>query len=294
MQGGMQGDPGPDRTQTGTAAGHANGAGADNIQATAAAGGTPPVLEVRELARSFGGNRAVDGMSLDLRAGEILGLIGPNGAGKTTFFNLVAGSLAPDSGEIRLKGVPVEGQPAARRLAMGLGRTFQIPRPFAGMSVLDNVMAAGQNQSGESIFRNFLQPGTVRREERAARERARALIDFVTLSHLADAPARVLSGGQRKLLELARVMMAEPAVILLDEPAAGVNPALLDVIVERIVEINRMGVSVLLIEHNMDMIARLCGRIVVMAAGRQLANGTPDEIMANREVVEAYLGEVAP
>jgi branched-chain amino acid transport system ATP-binding protein len=278
VQGGTgEGNDGPETAPTGGAASGAH---------------APPVLEARDVVRHFGGNRAVDGMSLDLHAGEILGLIGPNGAGKTTFFSLIAGSLVPDGGDIRLKGVPIERQPAARRLAMGLGRTFQIPRPFAGMSVLENVMAAGQDQTGERIFRNFLQPGTVRREERAARERARALIDFVTLSHLADAPARVLSGGQRKLLELARVMMAEPAVILLDEPAAGVNPALLDVIIDRIVEINRMGVSVLLIEHNMDMIARLCGRIVVMAAGRQLAEGTPDEIMADREVAEAYLGDI--
>lgn len=262
--------------------------------AHASAGGGPPILSAKDVARRFGGNRAVDGMSLNLHGGEIVGLIGPNGAGKTTFFNLIAGRLTPDAGEIRLKGERIERQPAARRLAMGLGRTFQIPRPFAGMSILDNVMAAAQNQTGESVLRNFLQPGTVRAQERAARERARALIEFVTLGHLADQPARVLSGGQRKLLELARVMMAEPAVILLDEPAAGVNPALLDVIIDRIVEINRMGVSILLIEHNMDMIARLCGRIVVMASGRELAAGTPAEITANRAVAEAYLGEVLP
>lgn len=262
--------------------------------ARAANSGPFPVLSAAGVSRRFGGNRAVDGMSLDLHAGEIVGLIGPNGAGKTTFFSLIAGSLKPDAGEIRLKGERIERQPAARRLSMGLGRTFQIPRPFAGMSILDNVMAAAQNQTGESILRNFLQPGRVRAEERAARERARALIDFVTLGHLVDQPARILSGGQRKLLELARVMMAEPAVILLDEPAAGVNPALLDVIIDRIIEINRMGVSILLIEHNMDMVARLCGRIVVMASGRELAAGTPAQIMANREVTEAYLGEVLP
>ncbi|WP_186394572.1 ABC transporter ATP-binding protein [Stappia sp. TSB10GB4] len=262
--------------------------------ARAANSGPFPVLSATGVSRRFGGNRAVDGMSLELHGGEIVGLIGPNGAGKTTFFSLIAGSLKPDAGEIRLKGERIERQPAARRLSMGLGRTFQIPRPFAGMSILDNVMAAAQNQTGESILRNFLQPGRVRAEERAARERAKALIDFVTLGHLVDQPARVLSGGQRKLLELARVMMAEPAVILLDEPAAGVNPALLDVIIDRIVEINRMGVSILLIEHNMDMVARLCGRIVVMASGRELAAGTPAQIMANREVTEAYLGEVLP
>ncbi|QDL94238.1 ABC transporter ATP-binding protein (plasmid) [Paroceanicella profunda] len=253
---------------------------------------TAPVLEARDVVRHFGGNRAVDGMSLTLGAGEIVGLIGPNGAGKTTLFNLIAGSLKPDSGEILLGATPLHRLPATARIGAGLGRTFQIPRPFAGMTVLENVLAAVQGQSGETVAMNFLRPGRVRAEERRATARALELIEFVTLSHLAHEPARVLSGGQRKLLELARAMIAEPSVLLLDEPAAGVNPALLEVIIERILEINRRGVTVLLIEHNMDMIARLCGRIVVMAAGRELAAGTPAQILANREVIEAYLGEV--
>jgi branched-chain amino acid transport system ATP-binding protein len=251
-----------------------------------------PILEASGLVKSFGGMRAVDGMSLALAPGEMAGLIGPNGAGKTTVFNLLAGSLRSDAGRISLKGHDVTRQSAERRLGGGLGRTFQIPRPFGEMTVLENVLTAVQAQTGERVLANVFLPLRVAREERASIERAREILEFVSLTRLADEPARKLSGGQRKLLELARVLIADPAVILLDEPAAGVNPALLDLICDRIVEINRSGVSILLIEHNMEMVARLCGRVVVMAAGRQLVEGTPAEIAANEEVVGVYLGEI--
>lgn len=251
-----------------------------------------PILEARGLVKSFGGLRVVDGMALALAPGEMAGLIGPNGAGKTTVFNLLAGSLKADDGSIVLKGRDVTGQSASGRLRGGLGRTFQIPRPFGEMTVLENVLTAVQHQTGERVLANVLQPLKVAREERAAIERAREILEFVSLTRLADEPARKLSGGQRKLLELARVLIADPAVILLDEPAAGVNPALLDLICDRIVEINRSGVSILLIEHNMEMVERLCGRVVVMASGRELVQGTPAEIAANEEVVGVYLGEI--
>ncbi|WP_274627261.1 ABC transporter ATP-binding protein [Arvimicrobium flavum] len=255
-------------------------------------GGAGPLIEARGLVKAFGGMRAVDGMSIDLRRGEMLGLIGPNGAGKTTLFNLLAGSLKPTSGSIVLDGIDVTNAGAERRIGAGVGRTFQIPRPFAEMTVLENVLTGEQNQLGERIWMNVLRPGRVAAQERAAVEKARALLDFVTLSRLEHEPARVLSGGQRKLLELARILMADPKAILLDEPAAGVNPTLLELIMDRILDLNAQGKSILLIEHNMDMVARLCGRVVVMAAGRHLTEGLPDEVARDPAVIDAYLGGI--
>jgi branched-chain amino acid transport system ATP-binding protein len=245
------------------------------------------------LVKQFGGVRAVDDMSLELGRGELLGLIGPNGAGKTTLFNLIAGSLKPDSGTVHVEGRDISRLGSERRIAYGLGRTFQIPRPFPQMTVLENVLTGAQRQSGEGILANFLKPGLVATQEKAAIEKAHALLEFVTLSALAHEPARVLSGGQRKLLELARILMADPTTILLDEPAAGVNPTLLELIITRIVELNRQGKSILLIEHNMDMVARLCSRVVVMASGAYLTAGTPTEIARDSNVIEAYLGVTA-
>jgi branched-chain amino acid transport system ATP-binding protein len=159
--------------------------------------------------------------------------------------------------------------------------------------VLENVLTGGQRQSGERAWLNIVRPGRVAAEERAAVEKARALLDFVTLSRLEGEPARILSGGQRKLLELARILMADPDTILLDEPAAGVNPTLLQFIVDRVLELNARGTSILLIEHNMEMVSQLCSRVVVMAGGRFLTEGTPDDIARDPTVVDAYLGGVA-
>jgi branched-chain amino acid transport system ATP-binding protein len=251
------------------------------------------VLEALELTKRFGGVAAVRDMSLAVAPGEILGLIGPNGAGKTTMFDLLAGAVRPTSGTIRLMGRDITGQAPHRRLAGGLGRTFQIPRPFPALSLVDNMMIARQGQTGERFWANFTKPGRVAAEERAARDKALALLDLVALGKLAEDPARVLSGGQRKLLELARVMMADPKVILLDEPAAGVNPSLLEVLIDRIQDINTQGVTFLLIEHNIDMVSRLCHRIVVMAQGSLLFEGKPDEVAAEPRVIEAYLGGAA-
>jgi branched-chain amino acid transport system ATP-binding protein len=253
---------------------------------------TPP-LEARDVARVFGGLRAVDGMSLALQRGELLGLIGPNGAGKTTLFNLLAGSLRPSAGSVLISGRDMTKAGPEARIANGVGRTFQIPRPFAEMTVLENVLTGGQRQLGERAWLNIVRPGRVAAEERAAVEKARALLDFVTLSRLEGEAARVLSGGQRKLLELARVLMADPDTILLDEPAAGVNPVLLELIIDRVLDLNARGTAILLIEHNMEMVSRLCSRVVVMAGGRFLTEGAPDDIARNPAVVDAYLGGVA-
>lgn len=252
-----------------------------------------PALAARGLCRNFLAVKAVEDMSLVLGRGELLGLIGPNGAGKTTMFNMLAGSLAPSAGRIEVMGHDVTAEGAERRLSRGLGRTFQIPRPFPQMTVLENVLCGAQDQSGERVLGAFFRPGRSRKDEARAIDKARHLIDFLLLSHLIDQPARVLSGGQRKLLELARILMADPQVILLDEPAAGVNPSLLAQIMDRIAALNRQGVSILLIEHNMDMVARMCSRVVVMALGRELAQGAPDQVIRDPQVVRAYLGDAA-
>jgi branched-chain amino acid transport system ATP-binding protein len=251
------------------------------------------VLAARNIVRRFGGLYAVNDVSFEVRRGEILGLIGPNGAGKTTMFDLLAGSIPPSSGKIILNDVDVSGEVPHRRINRGLGRTFQIPRPLANLSLVENVMLAGQNQTGESLIANFLKPFRVAAEERIAEEKAMELLDLVLLSRLAHEPARVLSGGQRKLLELARVMMADPAIILLDEPAAGVNATLLEVIMDRIREINARGVTFLLIEHNIDMVTRLCHRVLVMASGQLICEGTASEVARDPRVIEAYLGGAA-
>lgn len=254
---------------------------------------TPYVLQAQDLTKRFGGIVAVDGMSLSVAAGEIIGLIGPNGAGKTTLFDMLAGSVTPTSGTIRVRGQDVGSDPAHKRIAKGVGRTFQIPRPFPELSLLDNMLIARQGQTGESFWANFTAPRRIRHEETAARDKAHALLEMLTLARLADEPARVLSGGQRKLLELARVMMADPQVILLDEPAAGVNATLLEVIIDRIRSINAQGVTFVLIEHNIDMVSRLCSRVLVMASGALLCEGSPEQVARDPRVIDAYLGGAA-
>jgi branched-chain amino acid transport system ATP-binding protein len=251
------------------------------------------MLTAQAITRSFGGNRAVDGVSFTIERGTIAGLVGPNGAGKTTLFNCLAGLIPPTSGRLLLDGERIDGLSPDRVFRMGLARTFQIPRPFPEMTVLENVMVAPIGQRGETFWANWALPRRVRAEERALAAKARHFIDFVGLSALADRPARVLSGGQRKLLELARVLIAEPRLILLDEPGAGVNPALLETIVERIVALNRQGMTFLVIEHNMDLVMSLCRPIMVMAQGRILLSGSADEVRADARVIEAYLGGAA-
>ncbi len=247
-------------------------------------------LALQGVTRRFGGHRAVDDVSFQVQPGTITGLIGPNGAGKTTVFNLIAGALRPTAGRIALGARRLDGLPPHRVLRAGVARTFQIPRPFAAMTVLENLMLAGQDQPGERFWSNWLAPGAVAAGERALRERARELIEFVGLGALTGAPARVLSGGQRKLLELARALMTAPTLLLLDEPAAGVNPTLVDALAERILALNRAGLTVLLIEHNLDLVMRLCRPVLVMAGGRLLLEDDPEAVRTDPRVLEAYLG----
>ncbi|MGH7119707.1 MAG: ABC transporter ATP-binding protein [Acetobacteraceae bacterium] len=248
------------------------------------------MLEVRDLVKEFGGLRAVDGVSFTLSEHTITGLIGPNGAGKTTLFNTIAGIHRPTSGTISFLGRRISGLAPHRIFDAGLARTFQIPRPFAEMTVLENMMLVPIRQSGERFWNNWFARKRVRSEERGARARARELLDFVGLEKLSGEFAKNLSGGQQKLLELARVMMAEPQLILLDEPGAGVNPTLLATIMDRLQELHARGITFLIIEHNMDLVMQLCNPVLVLAQGRLLLEGRPETVQNDPRVLEAYLG----
>jgi len=254
---------------------------------------TQPILQIRDLIRGFGALRAVDGVTLDIAPGTITGLIGPNGAGKSTVFELISGGLKPQSGEIVFDGKRIDGLSPDRIFRAGLARTFQIPRPFPRMTVLENAMLAPCDQPGERFWNNWVRGGAVARAERMARDKAMGLLEFTGLAAKANELAGVLSGGQQKLLELARVLMVEPRLILLDEPAAGVNPALLEDIIERIATLHARGIGFLIVEHNMDMVARLCRPVIVLAQGRVIFEGEPDALRRDPRVLDAYLGEVA-
>jgi len=252
-----------------------------------------PLLELRGVCKAFGQVVVADDLSFELREGEILGVVGPNGAGKTSMLNLISGNLQQDSGQILLEGRDISKMPTHLRARAGIARTFQIPRPFAAMTVLENMMVAPQRQSGERFWRNWLSPGTIAGEERVLRDKALGLLAFLGLEGLAGEPARILSGGQRKLLELGRVLMADPKLILLDEPGAGVNPTLLAIIVDKIAALNRSGIGFLIIEHNMDLVMSLCRPILVMANGALLLEGSAAEVRADPRVLAAYLGGAA-
>jgi branched-chain amino acid transport system ATP-binding protein len=249
------------------------------------------MIVVENIAKSFGGIRAVDGCSLHVAKGSITGLIGPNGAGKSTLFNIIAGSFHPDSGHVLLDGTDVTGWPAHRLFAQGLARTFQIAHEFGRMTVLENLMAVPAGQSGENILNAWLRPGVVRAEEARIRVRAEEVLAQLRIDHVKHELAGNLSGGQKKLVELARTMMWQPKVVLLDEIGAGVNRTLLSEIASEIERLNRdFGYTFFVIEHDMDLIARLCSPVIVMAEGRVLTQGSMQEIRLNAEVIEAYLG----
>ena len=251
----------------------------------------PPILAVEELTRRFGGLTAVDRCSFHIDASRITGIIGPNGAGKTTIFNMVAGALPPTGGRILFDGEDVTGLPSHVLFHRGIVRTFQIPHEFGRLTVLENLMAVPAAQPGERLWPVWLAPGTVERREREVRERAEETLEFLTLWELRDELAMNLSGGQKKLLELGRAMMAEPRLVLLDEPGAGVNPTLLVKLAEMIRRLNReRGYTIVIIEHDMDFIASLCERIIVLAEGAVLTEGTMATVRSDARVIDAYLG----
>ncbi|MBD3664089.1 ABC transporter ATP-binding protein [Sulfitobacter aestuariivivens] len=248
------------------------------------------MLSTDTLSCAFGELRAVDSVSLDIQPGTMTGLIGPNGAGKTTFFNLLAGALKPTAGRVHFDGSDVTGMSPDRLFHLGLARTFQIPRPFRRLSVLENLLLAPPKQSGETLTGAIFQRRRMARQERALRDKAMGILDFMTLADLADQPAGKISGGQTKLLELARALMGEPQMILLDEPAAGVNPSLTNVLIDRIKALNRQGMTFFIIEHDMDFVMRHCAPIIALAEGRVVFEGTAQDAQADAGLLDAYLG----
>jgi len=249
------------------------------------------MLEVKEVNKSFGGIMAVFRCSLKVEEGSITGLIGPNGAGKTTLFNVITGHYKPEEGEILFQGQQIGGLPPHQIFNRKIYRTFQITREFAQMSVLENLMLMPEDQYGEKIWNTLFRPGSVRKQEKAIKEKALEVLEFVELLDLKNEYAGSLSGGQKKLLEIARSMMADPKLVLLDEPGAGVNPTLMRKLMANIRKLcEEKHITFFLIEHDMNLVMNLCNPVIVMSEGRKLAEGTPDDIQKNDKVLEAYLG----
>ena len=250
------------------------------------------ILAVEGLRKSFGGITAVDGVSFGVERGTITGLIGPNGAGKSTTFNLVTGVDTPDSGRVRFNGTDITGWQPDRIARRGLVRSFQIARELTEMTVIENVMLAPPDQVGERFWSAVLPGlrGRVTQQERQLRERAWETLEFFELDHLAGEQAGSLSGGQRKLLEMARVLMTDPEMILLDEPMAGVNPTLETKLLDRLHELQERGYTFLFVEHDMDVVMNHCDPVVVLHQGEVLAEGDPATVRNDRRVLEAYLG----
>jgi branched-chain amino acid transport system ATP-binding protein len=244
-----------------------------------------PVLAVHDISKSFGGIRAVSGVSFEVERGEILGLIGPNGSGKSTLFNCILGQLAPDSGRVEVNGRQVSGMRPSELNRLGVGRTFQQLSVFPQMTVLDNIILAGQEHHGSMLSRLFGAP------DAGLAEPAERLISFFRLGHLRDARAGSLSYGQQKLVDAAMAFMSGPDLVLLDEPAGGVNLTMLASLKERLLAYNaEHGTTFVVIEHNMEFVMSLCTRIIVLAEGAIIAEGTPAEIRGNQTVIDAYLG----
>ena len=249
------------------------------------------MIRVENLHRHFGGFRAVDGSTLEIEEGSITGLVGPNGAGKTTLFNVIAGVLPPTSGKVLMAGEDITGVPPHVLFHKGLLRTFQIAHEFSSMTVLENLMMVPGGQTGETLWNTWFGRRRIADEERALAAKANEVLEFLTIHHLRTEKAGNLSGGQKKLLELGRTMMVDAKIVFLDEVGAGVNRTLLNTIGDAILRLNKeRGYTFCVIEHDMEFIGRLCNPIIVMAEGKVLAKGTIDEIKANDQVIEAYLG----
>jgi branched-chain amino acid transport system ATP-binding protein len=257
----------------------------------AADSGHGAILEIDEIVQTFGGIRAVDGASFDVARGSITALIGPNGAGKTTLFNVVTGFYRGRSGSVIFDGEQVFRAAPHRIAQRGMVRTFQITKALSRMPVIDNMMLAAPDQPGERLFNNLLRRGASRRREREVREQALELLEGFNLAKLADDYAGTLSGGQRKLLELARALMTRPRLLMLDEPMAGINPTLGRRLLEHMDRLRREeGVTFLFIEHDMEVVMNHSDRVIVMAEGRVIAEGLPDEVRGDKQVIDAYLG----
>lgn len=241
------------------------------------------LLQATGLEKSFGGIRALDACSISVDKGSITGLIGPNGSGKTTLFNVITGYERPDAGSVMFGDVPITNATPDKVFSLGIGRTFQLTRIFPRLTVMENMHVAAQRKGIVSLLKRW--------SHSDEQDRAKELLDFVGISHLTNNAAGTLSYGQRKLLEFAFILIAEPQVILLDEPAGGVNPTLIGQLGDRIRKLNQQGVTFLVVEHNMEFVMGLCHKVMVMHRGTKLAEGTPQEIRANPAVLEAYLGD---
>lgn len=249
------------------------------------------LFEIRGLSKAFGGVQAVKGCSLDLVKHSITGLIGPNGAGKSTLFNMLAGNISPDSGEILFNGESIIGDAPHELFHRGILRTFQLAHEFGQLTTIENLMMVPSEQPGESLFTNWFNLKAVREVEQSVRQRAQDVLDFLKLTHVKHELAGNLSGGQKKLLELGRTMMVDAEVVLLDEVAAGINKSLLSDLAANIERMHReLNYTFFIIEHDMNLIERLCDPVIVMAEGAKLAEGTMAELRNNREIIDAYFG----
>jgi len=249
------------------------------------------MLRVERVVKSFGGLTAVRGCSLEVREGSITGLIGPNGAGKTTLFNIITGQYKPEQGRIIFQGEDINGLAPHQIFQKKIYRTFQITREFSQMTVIENLMFVPEGQIGEKIWNTWFRPSAMRKQERAIQEKALEVLEFVELIDLKDEYAGSLSGGQKKLLELGKSLMADPKMVLLDEPGAGVNPSLMRKLIANIRKLcEEKNITFFLIEHDMNLVMNLCNPVIVMSEGKKLAEGTPEEIKRDEQVLEAYLG----